>query len=111
MNVKEFVALIEETNKRTGRPTRLGVGIFKVIYRSSGRDTRYFRLFLDGFDVTECAAKILRKPLSKSKDIRLSDCVLIHGSNMDMAFYMVHELRRLIRDKYGVLLDDDYTPV
>ncbi len=110
MNTKEFIELAKKKQMQTSDPVRLGVSLHKVIHRNwTGNDTRYFRVYLDNVEVTKNVAEILNYPLSKSSSSKLYGCVLVHGSNMDMAFALCNSFRAKTLHEYGNLFDNDYT--
>lgn len=108
MNNSDFIKLAKKKQMQTNEPVRLGISIHKVIHRWNGNDTRYFRLYLDDVEVTKNVAEILNYPLSKSSSSKLYGCVLVHGSNMDMAFALCNSFRAKTLHEYGDLFDNDY---
>lgn len=66
-------------------PIKLQLVLHKVVHKSDGNDVRYFRVKIEGKDVTQMVAdaadlKVITKPcLFKSQKCRISRYVLIYG--------------------------------
>lgn len=88
MSIYEY---IKQNNIQT--PVRLEIGLDKVIYdRYCGNDSRYFRIMINGKDVTGLVAEATGLKMSWARDSY--GCLIIHGSNMDMGFAMQDKMYR-----------------
>ena len=50
----------------------------------NGNDSRYFRCFINGHDVSQMIAVFINRKFSRAKNTY--GCVIVHGVGMDMAF-------------------------
>lgn len=87
-------------NNGVKQPVRCSIGLHKV---SGDGMTRYFRVYIEGHDVTTMAAKAIGLTVSKAKDSY--GCVIIHGCGSDMALEIQHRLYRAAFEKYGDMFD------
>lgn len=65
-------------------PIKLQLVLHKVVHKSDGNDVRYFRVKIEGKDVTQMVADTADLKVSTGKDT--NGCLIIRGSNMDMGF-------------------------
>lgn len=78
--MKNLVDWCEQNNIKT--PIKLQIGLVKLI--NTGTQKRYFRVYIDGHDVTQMVANAVGLKLSKAKDTY--NCLIIKGCGMDMGF-------------------------
>lgn len=106
MNIFEYVnKFVEHTE-----PIKLEIGLDKVVYDSTGngKDTRYFTVKISGTDVTRLVAEATGLKLSRAK--RTSGSLIVHGSGMDMGFFLQSRMySAAYREGYPDMFDkDDY---
>ena len=87
MVMKNLISWCENNNVQ--KPIKLEIGLVKV---SSDRMTRYFRVKINGFDVTQMIANATEKKLSKAKTT--DGCLIIKGCGMDMGFALQNSVSR-----------------
>lgn len=113
---KYLLSRLTETAQACGTkmPIALHFKLHKMRYDKSqnGNDARYFRIcFLgdDGYqyDISRLIGSLLNLRISTAKDT-VGD-VIVHGSNMDMAYAVQAELRNLACNAgYPCLFAEDY---
>ena len=76
------------------QPIKLDIALEKIAYDKTGRgnDSRYFKVYIGGMNVTQMVAEAANLKLSKARDTR--DCVIVHGSGMDMGFALQDRVQR-----------------
>lgn len=86
------------------KPIKLELGLVKV---SSDRMTRYLRVKIKGYDVTQMIANATEKRISKAKTT--NGCLIVKGCGMDMGFALqdnvYHRAKRL---GYDIFHPSDY---
>ena len=87
-------------------PVQLEIKLEKFIvdrYRN-GRDSRYLRVFINGFDVSQMVGNMTRHKISKARDTY--GTVIVHGSGMDMGWVLQSEVYVEARNAgYGDMFD------
>ena len=76
------------------QPIKLELELVKVVYDRMGRghDSRYFKVYIGGRNVTQMVAEATNLKISKAKTT--NGCVLVHGSGMDMGFALQDRVQR-----------------
>lgn len=101
--MKNLISWCENNNIKT--PIKLEIGLAKIDYRNC--QTRYFRVYINGHDVTQMIANAVNLKLSKAK--RTNNCLIVHGCGMDMGLALQDRVYRAAYQYNSNLFDkDDY---
>lgn len=67
---------------------QLSIGLDKLANKNHpmGKQSRYFRCFINGADVTGMVASLCDLPVSRARGSY--GCLIVHGCGMDMGFYL-----------------------
>lgn len=81
---------VKENN--LGKNIRLSIGLDKIANKTSatGNQSRYFRCFINGQEVTGMVASLCGFKLSKARDTK--GCIIVHGSGMDIGYYVQYKV-------------------
>ena len=89
------------------QPVQLGIKLEKVIKDpyQQGRDRRYFRIYIEGHDVTQMVSNAL--DYGKTSNARgLKGTMIVAGSGMDMGLMVQNDLsNRAKTEGYGNMFD------
>lgn len=79
-------------NKHFPTPIKLEIGLVKVVPDRDrcGNDARYFEVKIHGSTVTQMVAEATNLKISKARDTY--NCLIVHGSGMDMGFALQDRL-------------------
>lgn len=91
------------------QPIKLEIELNKIAYdrNGCGNDARYFKVFINGKDVTTMVAAAVNLKMSYARNSY--GCLIIHGSGMDMGFALQDKMYRAsYQAGYPDMFDRDF---
>ena len=97
-----------KSNNMIDKETKLDLRLEKIVKDryGNGNDSRYFRCFINGNDVSQMLADFVHLKHSTAK--ATNGCVIVHGCGMDMAFWLQYRVyNKAVSLNYLKMFDSD----